>query len=134
MNVYDGAVGDTVTWANPLLVFAVAALLTGFHTFDYARHFLSCCTRLLGLNHKTERGALVMDYYGRTVGVKICPTGVNTDRLQDGVMWNDSIHARAAFRQVFQGRKVFLGVDDFDVFKVGRHGARGATSPATPCT
>ena len=38
----------------------------GFHTFDYARHFLSCCTRLLGLNHKTERGALVMDYYGRT--------------------------------------------------------------------
>jgi len=47
-------------------VFAVAALLMGFHTFDYARHFLSCCTRLLGLNHKTERGALVMDYYGRT--------------------------------------------------------------------
>jgi trehalose 6-phosphate synthase/phosphatase len=53
------------------------------------------------------------------VGVKICPTGVNTDRLQDGLTWNDSIHARHAFRQVFQGRKVFLGVDDFDVFKVG---------------
>ena len=36
----------------------------GFHTFDYARHFLSCCTRLLGLNFKTERGALCIDYYG----------------------------------------------------------------------
>ena len=48
--------------------------VVGFHTFDYARHFLSCTTRLLGLNHKTERGALAIDYYGRSVSVKICPT------------------------------------------------------------
>ena len=38
--------------------------VVAFHTFDYARHFLSCTTRLLGLNHKTERGALAIDYYG----------------------------------------------------------------------
>ena len=24
--------------------------LIGFHTFDYARHFLSCCKRMLGLD------------------------------------------------------------------------------------
>eukprot|EP00967_Tisochrysis_lutea_P117897 scaffold191058_cov17-Tisochrysis_lutea.AAC.1 len=48
----------------------------GFHTFDYARHFLSCCSRMLGLEHETSRGSITLDYYGRTVGIKIMPTGV----------------------------------------------------------
>jgi trehalose 6-phosphate synthase/phosphatase len=91
--------------------------VVAFHTFDYARHFLSCTTRLLGLNHKTERGALAVDYYGRSVSVKICPTGVNTDRLQEGVMSPETVAYRATFRAAFRGRKVFLGVDDFDIFK-----------------
>lgn len=47
----------------------------GFHTFDYARHFLSCCSRMLGLEHETSRGSITLDYYGRTVGLKIMPTG-----------------------------------------------------------
>lgn len=47
----------------------------GFHTFDYARHFLSCCSRMLGLEHETSRGSIMIDYYGRSVGLKIMPTG-----------------------------------------------------------
>jgi hypothetical protein len=43
----------------------------GFHTFDYARHFLSCCSRMLGLEHKTSRGAIIVEYYGRDVGIKV---------------------------------------------------------------
>ena len=34
--------------------------VVGFHTFDYARHFLSCCTRLLGLTYTTNRGSFVL--------------------------------------------------------------------------
>ncbi|KAK4392655.1 putative alpha,alpha-trehalose-phosphate synthase [UDP-forming] 11 [Sesamum angolense] len=30
--------------------------LIGFHTFDYARHFLSCCSRMLGLDYQSKRG------------------------------------------------------------------------------
>jgi hypothetical protein len=47
----------------------------GFHTFDYARHFLSCCSRMLGLEHQTARGSISVEYYGRNVGIKIMPTG-----------------------------------------------------------
>jgi trehalose-6-phosphate synthase len=47
----------------------------GFHTFDYARHFLSCASRMLGLEHETLRGAISIEYYGRNVGIKIMPTG-----------------------------------------------------------
>jgi trehalose 6-phosphate synthase/phosphatase len=91
--------------------------VVAFHTFDYARHFLSCTTRLLGLNHKTVRGSLAIDYYGRSVSVKICPTGVNTDRLQEGVMWPESVSHRLNYRKAFRGRMVFLGIDDMDLFK-----------------
>lgn len=53
--------------------------IIGFHTFDYARHFLSCCSRMLGLEHKTNRGAILIDYYGRDVCIKIMPTGEAVD-------------------------------------------------------
>ena len=33
----------------------------GFHTFDYARHFLSCCSRMLGVEHVTQRGAIMLE-------------------------------------------------------------------------
>ena len=51
------------------------SFLPGFHTVDYARHFLSCCSRMLGLEHKTSRGSIIVEYYGRDVGIKIMPTG-----------------------------------------------------------
>ena len=33
---------------------------------------------MLGLEHETSRGSITIDYYGRTVGIKIMPTGVYT--------------------------------------------------------
>jgi hypothetical protein len=30
---------------------------------------------MLGLEHETSRGSITLDYYGRTVGIKIMPTG-----------------------------------------------------------
>ena len=56
-------------------------LPSGFHTFDYARHFLSCCSRMLGLEHETSRGSITIDYYGRSVGLKIMPTGKRREEL-----------------------------------------------------
>jgi trehalose 6-phosphate synthase/phosphatase len=56
--------------------------VAGFHTFDYARHFLSCASRMLGLEHETLRGAISIEYYGRNVGIKIMPTGETQLRLE----------------------------------------------------
>eukprot|EP00887_Chlorella_sp_A99_P001749 scaffold19.g1749.t1 len=89
----------------------------GFHTFDYARHFLSCCSRMLGLEHKTNRGSIIIEYYGRDVGVKIMPTGVKPERLLSGFGWSDTIWRRGELEAQFKGKTVLLGVDDMDVFK-----------------
>ena len=52
--------GDFQGVANRELILRglLNADVVGFHTFDYARHFLSCCTRLLGLTYTTNRGSL----------------------------------------------------------------------------
>ena len=57
-----------------LLRSLLSADLIGFHTFDYARHFLSCCSRLLGLEYQTSQGTIAVQYYGRKVSVRISPT------------------------------------------------------------
>ncbi|PSC69557.1 trehalose phosphate synthase [Micractinium conductrix] len=91
--------------------------LVGFHTFDYARHFLSCCSRMLGLEHKTSRGSIIVEYYGRDVGIKIMPTGVNPERLLSGFSWSDTIWRQGELVAQFKGKTVLLGVDDMDIFK-----------------
>lgn len=73
---------------------SILVLHAGFHTFDYARHFLSCCSRMLGLEHVTSRGSIMLEYYGRNVGVKIMPTGVKPERFLSGFAWQDTIWRR----------------------------------------
>lgn len=91
--------------------------LIGFHTFDYARHFLSCCARMLGLEHKTSRGAIIIEYYGRDVGIKIMPTGVKPSRFLSAFSWKDTEWRRGELAAQFKGKTVLLGMDDLDVFK-----------------
>ncbi|KAF9603088.1 hypothetical protein IFM89_033813 [Coptis chinensis] len=55
--------------------------LIGFYTFDYARHFLSCCSRMLDLEYQSKKGYIGLEYCGRMVGIKIMPVGVHMGRL-----------------------------------------------------
>ncbi|XP_057506889.1 probable alpha,alpha-trehalose-phosphate synthase [UDP-forming] 7 [Actinidia eriantha] len=91
--------------------------LIGFHTFDYARHFLSCCSRMLGLEYQSKRGYIGLEYYGRTVGVKIMPVGIHMGQIESVMKLADKERKVEELRQKFEGRTVFLGVDDTDIFK-----------------
>ncbi|VAH21201.1 unnamed protein product [Triticum turgidum subsp. durum] len=91
--------------------------LIGFHTFDYARHFLSCCSRMLGIEYQSKRGYIGLDYYGRTVGIKIMPVGIHMGQLQSVLRLPEMQQKVAELRQQFEGKTVLLGVDDTDIFK-----------------
>ena len=91
--------------------------VVGFHTFDYARHFLSACSRMLGLEHVARRGAIAMEYYGRSVGVKIMPTGINPPRFLAALAWPDTAWRAGELAAQLEGQTVLLGVDDLDAFK-----------------
>ncbi|XP_074290023.1 putative alpha,alpha-trehalose-phosphate synthase [UDP-forming] 7 [Silene latifolia] len=91
--------------------------LIGFHTFDYARHFLSCCSRMLGLEYQSKRGYLGLEYNGRTIGIKIMPVGVHVGRIELCIKHSEEKMKIAQLRQQFDGKSVLLGVDDLDLFQ-----------------
>ncbi|KAF0912587.1 hypothetical protein E2562_015277 [Oryza meyeriana var. granulata] len=93
--------------------------LIGFHTFDYARHFLSCCGRMLGLSYESKRGHICLEYYGRTVSIKILPVGVNMGQLKTVLALPETEAKVAELMATYsgKGRVVMLGVDDMDIFK-----------------
>ncbi|XP_024517259.1 alpha,alpha-trehalose-phosphate synthase [UDP-forming] 5-like [Selaginella moellendorffii] len=91
--------------------------LIGFHTFDYARHFLSCCSRMLGLEYESKRGYIGLDYYGRRVGVKIMPVGIHKGQIEAGLQMESAVSRLAELRAQHEGKIVLLGVDDMDIFK-----------------
>ncbi|KAL3635924.1 Alpha,alpha-trehalose-phosphate synthase [UDP-forming] 6 [Castilleja foliolosa] len=107
----------------PIRVEILRALLNsdliGFHTFDYARHFLSCCSRMLGLTYESKRGYIGLEYYGRTVSIKILPVGIHMGQLQSVLGLKETETKVNELMKQFsgQGRTMLLGVDDMDIFK-----------------
>ncbi|XP_011018523.1 PREDICTED: alpha,alpha-trehalose-phosphate synthase [UDP-forming] 5 [Populus euphratica] len=91
--------------------------LIGFHTFDYARHFLSCCSRMLGLSYQSKRGYIGLEYFGRTVSIKILPVGIHIGQLQSMLNLPETESKVAELHDQFRGQAILLGVDDMDIFK-----------------
>ncbi|KAG4984523.1 Alpha,alpha-trehalose-phosphate synthase [UDP-forming] 5 [Glycine soja] len=91
--------------------------LIGFHTFDYARHFLSCCSRMLGISYQSKRGYIGLEYYGRTVSIKILPVGIHIGQLQSVMSHPETESKVAELKKQFRDQTVLLGVDDMDIFK-----------------
>ncbi|KAH9820413.1 glycosyltransferase family 20 protein [Teratosphaeria destructans] len=79
--------------------------LLGFHTYDYARHFLSSCSRILGLP-TTPNG---VECHGRLVQVGAFPIGIDPDKFRHGLR-QESVQRRiATLRAKFDGVKI-IGV------------------------
>lgn len=91
--------------------------LIGFHTFDYARHFLSCCSRMLGLDYQSKRGYIGLDYYGRTVSIKILPVGIHMGQIESIMSLPGTAEKIKELKKEYDGKTVLLGVDDVDMFK-----------------
>jgi trehalose 6-phosphate synthase len=87
--------------------------LIGFHTYDYARHFLSSCSRILGLT-TTPNG---VEYEGKIVTVGAFPIGIDPDKFTEGLKKEKVKKRIAALEQKFQGVKLIVGVDRLDYIK-----------------
>jgi len=58
----------------------LACDLIGFQTYDYVRHFLSCCKRLLNLDYKSLAGGSIgITYSGRSVAIRISHVGTRSN-------------------------------------------------------
>ncbi|KAJ1928883.1 Trehalose-6-P synthase/phosphatase complex synthase subunit [Tieghemiomyces parasiticus] len=96
-----------------ILLGVLSSDLLGFHTYDYARHFLSSCTRILGLSTMPNG----VEFEGRMVHVGTFPIGIEPSKFTDGLQ-KPAIQERIATLEAqFKGKKVIVGVDRLDYIK-----------------
>lgn len=98
---------------NKVLQGVLAADLIGFHTYDYAAHFLSVCTRILGLD-ASPKGVTFKDHFAH---VSIFPIGIDPKTWM-AALSSDAVRERIMdLEHRFRGKKVVLGVDRLDYIK-----------------
>jgi len=96
-----------------LLEGLLKADLVGFQTYDYARHFLSACSRVLEVE-ATPKG---IEYNNHYCAIGVYPIGVDAEHIAK-VCATPSVLSRVKELMVkFSGRKVLLGVDRLDYIK-----------------
>ncbi|KAL7590846.1 hypothetical protein Lser_V15G32456 [Lactuca serriola] len=103
----------TIPSRSELLIAVLAADVVGFHTYDYARHFVSACTRILGLEGTPEG----VEDQGRLTRVAAFPIGIDSDRFVKAIQLPQVKNHIKEFHERFDGRKVMLGVDRLDMIK-----------------
>jgi len=100
-------------WRREILNGLLGADLIGFHTYDYARHFLSSAARTLGTEH--SMGALNVG--NRIVKVDAFPMGIDYERYS-GVIKNPEVKKRlTTIRKKVGDRKVIISIDRLDYTK-----------------
>jgi trehalose 6-phosphate synthase/phosphatase len=100
-------------WRDELLQGVLGSDLIGFHSYSYARHFLSSLLRLLGLEQEFGKVA----YGGRRVRVETFPLGVDVDRFRAAREDPGVQRELRALRTQADGLKIILSVDRLDFTK-----------------
>jgi len=84
--------------------------LIGFQSYSYSRHFLSCCTRILGFPSDT----LGIDAYGARVQVGVFPIGIDAAKVES-FAWNDTVTEKYnTLKSMYEGKKIIVGRDRLD--------------------
>lgn len=103
----------TLPWGDDVVGSVLAADLLGFHTYDYARHFISSSSRILGVEGTPEG----VEYRGHMSRVITCPIGINVERFKEAAASEIVKKEVEELTKTFSGRKVMLGVDRLDMIK-----------------
>jgi len=103
----------TLPLREEVLRAALKADLIGFHTYDYARHFVSACTRILGLEGTPDG----VEDNGQLTRVAAFPIGIDPDRFTAALRMPQVKNNISELLRRYAGRKVMLGVDRLDMIK-----------------
>jgi trehalose 6-phosphate synthase/phosphatase len=94
----------------------------GFHLFEYARHFLTSCRRLLGLNYgmipdSSGGHTLAIDTNGRNVAVTSIHAGVEPPVLNQILAHSSTLEKASSIRQRVEGKHVCCAIDRLESLK-----------------
>ncbi|KAE8897187.1 hypothetical protein PF005_g9424 [Phytophthora fragariae] len=102
---------------SQLLTGVLQADLVGFQTFDYERHFLSTCHRLLGVecSHKGVRSSFADRDHFTSIGV--FPIGISLEPFARAASSMPTLSRVNELHDKFGGKRIILGIDRLDNIK-----------------
>lgn len=108
----------TMARREDLLRGILGANQIGFHLFEYARHFLTVCHRVLGYSNDTNaQGMMTVNVDGREVVITCMHVGVDMPRVME-ILDSPSYAADVkAVRDRFAGKVVISGIDRLERLK-----------------
>ena len=103
----------TLPWRHQILDGMLGADLIGFHTFDYARHFLSSILRLKGLEHELRS----VRYNNRHIQIDSFPMGIDYEKYASASKSQAVQKYLYRFIDPNRSRKAIVCVDRLDYSK-----------------
>jgi trehalose 6-phosphate synthase/phosphatase len=100
-------------WQETLLQGMLGADLIGFHTIDYAAHFLQSVQMVLGLDHEMH----VLRHDDRLIKVDVFPISIDYDCFCEGYDKREVAVQRVSVRENLPGKKIIFSVDRLDYTK-----------------
>lgn len=98
---------------NQILEGLLGADLLGFHTYDYARHFIAACARVPGAS-TSPKGVKSANHFS---SIGVFPIGIDPEHFES-ILDSDATQRRIAELSVkFKGCKIVIGVDRMDYIK-----------------
>jgi len=100
-------------WQRELLKGMAAADLIGFHTVDYAAHFLSCMESVLKIEHDGQ----FFFFEDRVVKADAFPIGIDFNKFHDAASAADVLEKRGEYMKLKGDKKLIFSVDRLDYTK-----------------
>ena len=103
----------TLSVREEILLGMLNSDMIGFQSFDFARNFLTACSRLLGLSYSVKKGGnLTIDYNGRHVEIYIEHVSVEPDMLSEQLHHQSVRKSIEEYTEQFRGKRLILAIDD----------------------
>lgn len=103
----------TLPVGKQILQGLLGADLLGFHTYDYARHFLSACARIPGVS-SSPKGIGYEDHFS---SVGVFPIGIDPEHFENILESEATQNRIKELCEKFAGFKIIIGVDRMDYIK-----------------
>ncbi|KAI0465458.1 hypothetical protein LJB42_000693 [Komagataella kurtzmanii] len=86
----------------------------GFQSFSFARHFMSCCSRIVG----AEILANSVIAYGAHVSVSVAPIGIDVETIEKYAFESKEVEEKVkAIREINGDKKIIVGRDRLDIVR-----------------
>jgi trehalose 6-phosphate synthase/phosphatase len=100
-------------WQREILKGMLGADLIGFHTIDYASHFLESIQKILGLDNDRN----IIRYQERLLKVDVFPISIDFNLFHEAFDKKEVVEGRNILREKMNGWKIIFSVDRLDYTK-----------------